>query len=151
MSITFQDNAYLRCFIDHNESYTADAVLDRVQFEDRAPFQIGNVDYEVFKHKYESPAERTVNPLSVTLFESCKALIRVIHHLALAVLIIPNICLSWRTWGAFRIEICLARRELQEFNGRILSLFDNTRGEFHIQESQFHRTCYKNHRWFSRA
>ena len=141
MTVEFKNNIYLTCIKDNENFNSNTKIADYAK--SHLEFQIGDVNYSRFEQKYlaEEFQERPITPLSTTASKAVKSIAQAIGHLATACIQMPRGFAD----EELRLHLFHARRDYQEFYGRILCLFHNTWGEYHIQESAFHKTCYDLH------
>jgi hypothetical protein len=139
MPIRYLNNSYLKCIKD-NEVFSSHRKISDYT-KSNLEFQIGNVNYSRFEQKYltEPLQGRNVTPLSVTASEAVQSIGRTIYRLSAACMQIPR---GAEGEALKRLHLFHARRDFQEFYGRLLSLFNDTWGQFHIQESGFQKACY---------
>jgi hypothetical protein len=108
--------------------------------ENHLHFSYGNATYASYEKKYESRCylQRKIRAIPAALLTGT---IHVIYHLAKAVLYgIPKACLG--EGRHFKANIYRLTRDMEEALGWLVTLFDDKRGSYLVQESLFHKECY---------
>lgn len=139
MSIKFEKNAYLRA-VKENETFNEDQKIFE-HAKESLKFKYVDVNYQKFAEicSDELWLGRKLVALPAAAF--C-ATLKTIYHLAEAILIG---CLKALSDDG---KYCQAKffsigRDFQEAFGRLVTLLNDKKGQFYIQESRFHQTCYK--------
>ncbi len=157
MSINFERNAYCRAFLRGDSAFTTaeDKEIFRKVFNMGFRSEIGKVSFWQFAsqdRQYHNSQNATNWPsymyslLGIPLAVWC-AVAQTIYHLALIALDTISTLFCTPCYSSDYCTVLQARcfciiRDLQESFGWLLSIFDDRWGEFNIQESAFHKSCY---------
>lgn len=139
MNIKFEDSAYLFTFLATQEQKDKQAILEYANLNPH--FQYGSVNFEQYSIQYKSDGwlARKVFALPMAAWSG---IVKTTYHLAIAILIgIPTSLFN--EGRRFKANLFNAARDFQECFGRILSIIDDKSGLYHIEESQFHKSCYE--------
>jgi hypothetical protein len=134
---------YAKAFLSANRQFTSRVVLERYVRKYPA-FQYEGATYKNFARYYKSCHGSTGwfhRKLIAIPAAAFTLTIKTTYHLALAFFIGIPIAFIGPEQFFFR-KIYAYVRDLQEASGRILTLFYDKVGLYHIQESQFHKQLY---------
>lgn len=138
MDIKFVDSVYLEALKEH-KNFSSDVKFFQ-EIKNQLLFKYGEVEKEQFYFKYseEGWLGRKITALPKAAWSG---LIHSTYHLALAILIgIPAV---FKGEGKYLIvQLFSFARDLQCAYGYLTSLINDRYGQFHIQESQFQKSCY---------
>jgi hypothetical protein len=129
MSISFEKNNYFH-LINKDEK----TIIEYAKIHSQ--FSYGDVTYGDFAAQVDSEGwlERKLVALPLAFWSG---VVMTIYHLAQA-LFSAVVCDADKTLYLYSVG-----RDFQESFGRVVSLFNDTYGQYHIQESQFNKTCYE--------
>ncbi|SCA58582.1 Uncharacterized protein AB751O23_AF_00180 [Chlamydiales bacterium SCGC AB-751-O23] len=134
----FQDTAYLRAIKQITPQFSNREICKFAK--QNLFFKYTNVNHQAFNAQYSPDGwmGRKFIAIPATLFSG---LVKTTYHLAKAIFIgIPKAIFPRSRY--FTAQIFHIGRDFQEAFGRFSSLFNDRFGQFHIQESQFHKSCY---------
>lgn len=138
MSYKFNNTFYFKT-VKEQEIFKDDAQIFS-ELTQKLQFKYGSVRRTEFDKNYLEKGwfGRKIIALPAALWS---ASIKVIYHLIKALLL--GVLRSCSDRGLyFKAQFFYISRDLQESYGRLTSLFNDRYGLFHIQESQFQKTCY---------
>lgn len=141
MSVKFEKNSYLEAF-NKNESLKNDEGIFKYVKEKGLRFKYGDVSFQKFNTNYSAKGwiGRKVIALPMAIWAG---IFKAIYHLAKMIFIgYPKIFFKGEV-EYLAVQGPYLRRDFQEAYGRLASLFNDRYGQFHIQESQFQKTCYE--------
>jgi Flp pilus assembly protein TadD len=138
MSVNFENTSYLDA-IKRNVKLIDEGKIQ--SFANANPqFHYGDVSFKKFCNYY-SPGGwcgRKVYALPLAIWS---LVIKTIYHLAKAVIVgIGKACSG--DSRCLKAHIFYVGRDFQEAFGWLVSLFNDRYGQYHIQESVFHKSCY---------
>lgn len=135
MSIKFEQTPYLKV-IRENEKFKDDRkIFDYTK--EHLQFRYGDVNRQKFNKKYSAEGwfGRKITALPAAIWSG---VVKVIYHFVKAIFIgVPKAFFDKGQVHFFNVA-----RDFQESYGRLASLFNDRYGQFHVQESQFQKTCY---------
>ncbi|KAF3362677.1 hypothetical protein PHSC3_000916 [Chlamydiales bacterium STE3] len=138
MNVSFQKTSYLKAVKENND-------LKKISNHASKKLQFKYVDitFQKFNKEYSAKGwfERKIIALPGGFVGG---IVMAICHLAKAFIISP---LKGFSDGRkyFKAQLFYSGRDFQESFGWLISFFNDRYGQYHIQESEFHRTCYD---WF---
>ena len=132
-------------FVGFQKSFYLSSIEeDKLSQDEKAfnlQFHYGNATYKKFSEKYVAKGwiRRKIEALPLVLWS---AIVETIYHLGKALILgIPK---SFSSEGNYlKAQIFYIGRDFQESFGRLVSLFNDRYGLYHIQESRFHKNFYE--------
>lgn len=168
MNIEFKKNAYLESIKKEEYLNSEEKIFDYAK--NKLKFKYGNVGFREFNDTYasiEGWLGRKIRALPVFV---CLGVVKTIYHLATIILqgIVCGTLAGAIRVGAIRVEINNQKvdpslltslfvsaifqhfkkksfylvRDLQEAFGWLATIFSDRYGQYYVQESQFHKSCY---------
>ena len=138
MSVKFEKSPYLASIKDNENLNDEKKIFNYAK--EHPQFKYGEVTYQKFTEKYLSDGwfGRKIIALPAAV---CSGVVKTICHLAKA--IFKGIPKAFSDKGNYlKAQIFYVTRDFQETFGRLVSLFHDKYGQYHIQESQFQKSCY---------
>ncbi len=135
MTIKFDETAYYKAIIPYGKQ------VDPGWVKNNQKFSYGNPEDEKYSKSYNDSGwiGRKIIALPAAAWSG---IAKVIYHLAKAAICwVPGIAEKPGTY--FKVQIYSAVRDLQESFGRILTIFSDKKGLYHIQQASFHKSCYE--------
>lgn len=135
----FKGGFYLEA-LKENEIFSSDVKIGE-QVKNQLLFKYGEVEKQQFNLKYSTGGwlGRKITALPRFVWFG---VVPLTYHLALAILIgVPKVCLGDREY--LKVQLYNVARDLQETYGYLFCLINDRHGQFHIQESQFQKSCYR--------
>ena len=133
----FEKNSYLEVVKESLVFFSEEELLHSVR--KNLQFTYVSVSIKDFNEKYS--ARGWVGRKMIALPNAILGLLKTIYHLAQAVF--KGFTKAIFDDGAsFQAYCFYSGRDLQGLYGWIISLFNDRVGQYHIQESQFHQSCY---------
>ena len=136
--INFEKTPYLS-IVNEKEGFKSDKQIFR-HAKKNLQFTYGSVDRQAFDAKYSSDGWllRKVIALPLAVWSGT---VKTTYHLAQAIFIgIPKT--YWDGGQCLKAQSFHIARDFQESYGWLASIFNDQYGQFHVQESLFHKTCY---------
>jgi len=139
MNVKFEKTHYLQA-IRENENLKDDKNIFNYA-KQSLKYTYGDVSRQKFNVKYSAEgcwAGRKLIALPAAVWS---VVVKALYHLAKAILIgIPK---AFFDKGQYlKAQVFYVTRDFQESYGRLTSFFNDRYGQFHVQESQFQKTCY---------
>lgn len=137
MTVTSEFNSYVNAYNSCN--YTVDDIY-KTQKNVNLNFAIVNLEFENFG-KYYTPQGWCIRKFIALPCAIWSGLVKTIYHLTKAIFI--GIFKARLDGGAyFQSQLYSTGRDLQESMGWVLSIFSDKYGQYHIQESKYHKYLY---------
>lgn len=138
MSIKFENTSYLRAIKENENLFYEQKIAKNAQA--KLQFKYGHVTLQKFNQKYsaEGWCGRKIIALPAAAWSGA---VKTAYHLAKAILfgILTAPCNKGKY---FQSQCFYFARDLQESFGWLISFFNDRFGQYHVQESEFHKTCY---------
>lgn len=146
MSLHFSKTTYLKC-LKENSLYSSDTLIEQ-QIKAKHTFSYGHVDRKSFNTKLVDLHASAPNFLHRAVVAIPSALIsgvvKTAYHLASALIAGTWNILTGDGGDVMKKHVFSFLRDLQETFGHITSVFSYSLGQYHIQESAFHKQAYGN-------
>lgn len=139
MSIKFEKTPYLRAVKEKDNFNSEIKIFNHAKTA--LHFKYLDVTPQEFNKKYLTIGwfGRKVIALPAAIGS---ALVKTIYHLAKAIII--GFCKAFSDDGKYsKAQLFYMGRDFQESFGWLVSLFNDRYGQYHIQASKFHKTCYQ--------
>ncbi len=142
MCIEVFDNLYLRTLKDQDSLYASpEKISEQVKAEPQ--YKYGNVNREDFDHGYLYSVKDSIGRKITSLPFIINGLVQTLYHLTLAIFREMPLALITSRSENLKMQMFKVIRDLQGVYGNLSVLFNDRYGLFHIQESQFQKTCYE--------
>lgn len=140
MNVKFENNSYLNAVIEKKDKdlNSESKIFKHVQ--STLHFSYINVTPQEFNKQYIATGwfARKVIALPAAIWS---ATVKTIYHLAKTIII--GFCKTFFDGGKYsQTQLFYMGRDLQESFGWLVSLFNDRYGQYYIQASKFHKTCY---------
>lgn len=136
MSIKFEKHPYIEIVKEDWELNSENKIIDYAI--NHQQFTYGNVNFQKFTDKYivEGWFGRKIIALPPIVLGTVKA----VYHLAEAIL--GGLIIHSSDTKYLKSKLFCVARDLQESFGWLATLFSDKYGQYHVQESRFHKLCY---------
>lgn len=137
MSVKFEKSAYLAA-AKGNETFDSKEKIS-IFSNLNTQFQYGTVTLQKFNQDYK--AQGWFGRKIVALPLALTGIIKAIYHFAKGIFVgLIKTCTGDKKY--IKGHLFYAARDLQETFGWFVTLFNDRIGQYHIQESKFHKSCY---------
>ena len=147
MSVSFDNNAFFKTVQESDILIDQCGIFNYVNVnslfsyvKENKQFSYGDTTYEEFSRLYSTDGWIGRKVMAIPQAILC-GVVKTVYHLAQALLLgIPKLYAG--DFNYIKYKAFFLIRDFQEAFGWLTSLLDDKYGLFHIQGSQFHKTCY---------
>ncbi len=139
MTIDFENTSYLEAVQENNNLRSRSEIFNHAN--KNLKFTYGDVTLQKFNKNYSSDGWFGRKIIAIPKAAWSLA-VKTIYHLVKAILV--GIIMAISDSGKYFKTHCFCIvRDLQESFGWLISIFNDKFGQYHIQESQFQKSCYE--------
>lgn len=139
MSVNFYYSSYFNAILNNEDFVNKKDVFNYAKSNPQ--FKYGQVTYKKFTEANLSSSGWFGRKITALPAAAWSGVVKTIYHLTKALFI--GIFRSFTDQGKyFKAQIFYIGRDFQEVFGRLSSIFSDSYGQYHIQGSGFHKSCY---------